>query len=45
MKIRKLDKFKYVNKIIIPYGFESIKKIIKSKKLLKIKKNINIKKF
>ena len=45
MKIRKLDKFKYVNKIIIPYGFESIENIIATIKFLIRKKNINIKEF
>ena len=44
-KVRKLDKNKYLNKIIIPYGFESIENIIETIRHLIIKKKIDLKKF
>ena len=45
LKIKKINKFKFVNKIFIPYGFESIENIIETIKFLIKKKKINIKLF
>ena len=44
-KVRKLDKNKYVNKVIIPYGFVSMKNIIETIRYLVTKKKLNISKF
>lgn len=44
-KVRKLDKNKYLNKIIIPYGFESSEYIVTKVKDLAINKSLNLKIF
>lgn len=44
-KVRKLDKNKYLNKVIIPYGFESKENIIETLQNLIIKKRLDLKKF
>jgi hypothetical protein len=44
-KIRKLDKNKYLNKVIIPYGFESKENIIETLQHLILKKKLNLKSF
>jgi hypothetical protein len=44
-KVRKLDKNKFVNKITIPYGFESARNILESIHYLINKKNLNLRKF
>ena len=42
MKMTKLDKLKFLNKITIPYGFESIENIIDTIKFLIKKRKLNI---
>jgi len=44
-KIKKLDKTKFVNKLMLPYGFQSTKNIMNSISFLLNNTNINIKKF